>query len=288
MLKDELKDVFQKKRVRHIPKENSMDPKGKIVWVTGASSGIGRALAVELAGAGAEAVVLSARRKDRLDEAAAACRERGARASAYPLDLADTTGLGEAAARVGTEFGQVDILVNVGGVGMRGLALDTDPAVARKIMDVDFWGAVELTRAVAPAMVRRGAGQIVALTGVLGKFGAPRRSFYSAAKHAMHGWFDSLREELIGTGVEVTLLVPGWVRTEISEHALEADGSSHGTMDEGQQRGISPEECAKRCLPAIRSGKAEQLVGGIECGGVYLNRIWPGLFRKMLRKRGIG
>jgi short-subunit dehydrogenase len=117
-------------------------------------------------------------------------------------------------------------------------------------------------------MVERGEGQIVALTGVLGKFGAPRRSFYSAAKHAMHGWFESLREELLGTGVEITILVPGWVRTEISQNAMESDGRVQGGMDDGQKNGISPEECARRAMPAIVAGRGEQLIGGIECGGV--------------------
>lgn len=264
-----------------------MDPKGRNVWITGASSGIGRAMAIEMAKAGA-ALLLSARRRDRLEEAAAECRRYGGRVATLPLDLAETEKLRGAAAEAEALLGPIEILAHVGGVGQRGLALDTELVVARRILDVDFWGAVELTRAVAPGMVERGRGQIVALSGVLGKFGAPRRSFYSAAKHAMHGWFDSLREELLGTGVTVTLLVPGWVRTEISESALEADGRTHGSMDAGQEKGISPEECAVRAMPAIRGELPEQLIGGIECGGVYLNRIWPRLFKWFLRRRGIG
>lgn len=264
-----------------------MNPKNRNVWVTGASSGIGKGLAVELARHGAS-LLLSARRLDRLEETAALCREQGARAEVLCLDLGEGDRLGEAAVEAEARLGPIDMLVNVGGVGMRGTALATSGAVARRVMEVDFWGTVELTRAVAPGMVRRGLGQIVAVTGVLGKFGAPQRSFYSAAKHATHGWCDSLREELLGTGVEVTLIVPGWVRTEISEMALEADGKPHGSMDAGQQKGLTPEECARRALPAIIAGREEQLVGGRECGGVYLNRLWPGLFRKLLRRHGIG
>lgn len=264
-----------------------MHPKGKNVWITGASSGIGEALALEMAKAGAR-VLLSARRADRLETVAGRCRAHGGEALVLPLDLADLAAIPAAAARAEDLLGPVDILANVGGVGMRGTALATDFAVARRLFDVDFWGAAELTRAVAPGMAARGAGQIVALSGVLGKFGAPRRSFYCAAKHAMHGWFDSLREELLGTGVEVTLLVPGWVKTEISERALEADGSEHGAMDAGQAKGISAGECARRAMPAIVRGVPERLIGGVECGGVYLNRIWPGLFRKLMRRRGIG
>ncbi|MCD8352467.1 MAG: SDR family oxidoreductase [Planctomycetaceae bacterium] len=264
-----------------------MDPKNKNVWITGASSGIGQALAVEMARLGAK-VLLSARRLERLNQTAERCRTFGGTVAVLPLDLANTESLRAVADEAAARLGPIDILLNIGGVGMRGLALDTDLAVAKRIMDVDFWGAVELTRAVAPGMIARGGGQIVALSGVLGKFGAPRRSFYSASKHAMHGWFESLREETLGTGLEITLLVPGWVRTEISEQALEADGKHHGSMDAGQENGITSEECAKRCVPAIVAGRAEQLVGGIECGGVYLNRFWPGLFKRFLRRRGIG
>ncbi|MDR1611482.1 MAG: SDR family NAD(P)-dependent oxidoreductase [Planctomycetota bacterium] len=264
-----------------------MDPRGKNVWITGASSGIGRALAVSLAEAGARALV-SARRADRLEETVAACRAKGAKADALPFDLADVTAVTGAAIQAARMLAGVDMLVCAGGVGMRGTALDTDSAVARRVFEVDFWGTVELARAVLPAMRARGSGQLVVVTGVLGKFGAPRRSFYSAAKHALHGWCDSLREELLGTGIEVTALVPGWVRTEISERALENDGMPHRKTDPGQRRGITPEECARRAMPAIVKGVPEQLIGGIECGSVYLNRIWPGLFRGMLRRRGIG
>ena len=264
-----------------------MNPKNRNAWITGASSGIGQALALEMARAGAK-LILSARRRDRLEETASRCRAFGAKATILPLDLSRVEDLAGAAAEAESRLGQIDMLLNVAGVGQRGCALDTDFKVARRIMDVDFWGAVELTRALAPGMIKRGAGQIVVLTSVLGKFGASRRSFYSASKHALHGWFDSFREEILGSGVEVTLIAPGWVRTDISESALEADGGPHRDVDSGQKGGLSPEECARRAMSAISKGLPEQLVGGIECGGVYLNRLWPWLFRRILRKRGIG
>ena len=264
-----------------------MHPKNKNVWITGASSGIGRALAVEIARNGGN-VLLSARRLEQLNAAASECRKHGGRVEILPFDLARTDSLGDIAKEALSRMGQIDMLCAIGGVGMRGTALDTELAVARTVMNVDFWGAVELTRAVMPAMLERKNGHIVILTGVLGKFGAPRRSFYSAAKHALHGWGESLREETLGSGVDITFLVPGWVKTEISEHALESDGTGHGHMDAGQARGIDPEECARRAMKAIVAGVPEQLIGGIECGGVYLNRFLPGLFKKLLRKRGIG
>lgn len=265
-----------------------MHPKNKNVWITGASSGIGRALATEVARAGGN-VLLSSRREAILSEVAAECRQFGGRVDTLPFDLGDTETLRniseEAARHMG---GRIDILCNIAGVGMRGTALNTDLDTAQRVMNIDFWGATELTRAVMPGMIARGSGQIVFLTSVLGKFGAPHRSFYSAAKHALHGWGESLREETPGTGVNITFLVPGWVKTEISEHALENDGAPHGRTDAGQTRGISTEECAKRALKAIIADTPEQLIGGMECGGVYLNRLWPWLFKKLLRKKGIG
>lgn len=265
-----------------------MNPENKTIWVTGASSGIGQALAVELARHRGH-ILLSARRLDRLDQTAELCRKFGGKIETLPFDLNQLNNLHNIAAEAKNKMERpIDILVLAGGIGMRGTALDTKFDVARKIMDVDFWAAVELTRAVAPEMLQRGMGQIVVVSGVFGKFGGPRRSFYAAAKHAMHGWFESLREEVLGSGVEITMLVPGWVRTEISEKALEADGKVHGGMDEGQVNGITPEECAKRAMRAIMDGKEEQLIGGIECGGVYLNRLAPGWFKYFLRRRGIG
>ncbi len=264
-----------------------MHPRGKNVWITGASSGIGRALAAAMAGEGAR-VVLSARRRDRLEEVAGVCRERGGVAEVLAFDVAESGGLSAAAEAAAARIGPIDMMVHSVGIGQRGLALSTEEAVGRRVFEVDFWGAVGLTRAVVPGMVERGLGQVVVVSSLLGKFGAPRRAYYSAAKHALQGWFDSLREELLGSGVGVTVLVPGWVRTEISEHALEADGVAHGTMDAGQARGISAEECAVRMMSAIIRDRPEQLIGGVECGGAYLHRIWPGLFRRLMRKKGIG
>ena len=265
-------------------KGQGMHPKGKNIWITGASSGLGRALALELA-AGGGSLLLSARRKERLEDAARLCRNRGGCAEIMPFDLAETEVLAAAAAEAEKRLSGIHMLVNAGGIGQRGPALETGLPVARRIFDIDFWAPVELTRAVLPAMIRRKSGQIVTVTSVQGKFGMARRSCYAAAKHALHGWFESLLEELSGTGVETTLLVPGWVRTEISHHALEADGKPHGADDPDQLGGLSPEEFARRSLAAIAEAKPEQLIGGVECAGVYLNRLSPWLFRVALRLR---
>jgi short-subunit dehydrogenase len=166
--------------------------------------------------------------------------------------------------------------------------LETEEGVEERIFAVNFWGSAALTRMVLPHMLRRKSGRIAAVTSLLAKFGAPNRSAYAASKHALHGWYDSLREEILGSGVSVTLLVPGWIKTDISVRALDNNGEAHGLIDEGQRRGITPEEAARRMVRAIDAGKEEQLIGGWECLSAYGMRFFPRLTRYCLRKYGIG
>jgi dihydroorotate dehydrogenase (NAD+) catalytic subunit len=229
-------------------------------------------------------LVLSARNVERLERASARAREAGARAEVLPLDLARPEDFPAARAKVAALAGVPDLLFLNAGLGQRGLALETPAAVTRALFEVDFFGTIELARQVAPDMVARGSGRIAATTSVLGKFGAPRRSTYCAAKHALHGWVDALRLELEGTGVGVTLLAPGWIRTEIGLHALTPAGRPHGRLDHEAGGGLSAGECARRMIQAIRRDRDEQLIGGLECGGVYLKRFFPGLLRRALRR----
>ncbi len=255
---------------------------GKVVWITGASSGIGEALAYALATRGAR-LILSARRETKLEEVQAACAHPD-RHVVLPLDLADTASL-EAAARQALGLaGLVDVLINNGGVSQRALAVETQLAVDRRIMDVNYFGAVALTKAVLPSMLARGAGHLVVVTSVVGKFGSPWRSAYSASKHALHGFFDALRAEVHEAGIRVTLVCPGFVRTDVSVNALTGDGTPQGTMDAGQQSGLSVEVCAARILRAIERQKDEVCFGGKEAMAVYLKRFWPGLLNRIIRR----
>ncbi len=255
---------------------------GKIVWITGASSGIGEALAYALATRGAR-LILSARRAARLREVQAACAHPD-RHVVLSLDLADAASLEAAARQALDAAGPIDVLINNGGVSQRALALDTELAVDRRIMDVNYFGAVALTKAVLPSMLARGAGHLVVVTSVVGKFGSPWRSAYSASKHALHGFFDALRAEVHQAGLRVTLVCPGFVRTDVSLHALTGDGTPQGTMDAGQQRGLAVEVCAARIVRAIEREKDEVYFGGKEAMAVYLKRFWPGLFNRIIRR----
>ncbi len=259
-----------------------MDLKGKVAWVTGASSGIGEALAQRLAARGAR-VVLSARRLDRLEQAADRCgRER---AAVLQLDAADAASFPHKAAEAAGFFGGIDLLVNNAGVSQRSLFEETEPEVIRRLLEIDLLAPILLTRAALPLLVRSGAGHVLLISSLAGRVGAPLRSIYGAAKHGLHGFADSLRAELWSRGVGVTVAVPGFVRTEISLVALRGDGRAHGVMDPGQDRGISAEACAAAIVAAVERGRREVLVGMGSRGTLTLalQALAPGLLARVMR-----
>jgi short-subunit dehydrogenase len=253
-----------------------------VVWITGASSGVGAALAREWARRGAR-VILSARNRERLEAVRADC-EAPDRHLVLPLDLADTGALPDAVRRALDACGRIDVMVHNGGISQRSRAEETDLAVDRRVMKIDYFGTVALTKALLPAMLERGSGRFVVVSSLVGKIGTPMRSGYSAAKHALHGFFESLRAEVHDRGVRVTMVCPGFIKTEVSIHALTADGSEQGSMDRAQDRGMSPEVCARRVVRAVEGGRAEVLVGGKEVWAVRLARFFPGLYRRLIRR----
>lgn len=252
---------------------------GKTVWITGASSGIGEALAIAWSAEGAR-VVLSSRNAAELERVRRACAHPE-RHVVLPLDLTDTAAIARAAEQVG----DVDILVHSGGVSQRALATETDLATDRAIMDLNYFGTVALTKAVLPRMLARGSGIIVPITSVIGYVAVPRRSAYAASKHALHGFFESLRAETARRGIRITIVVPGYVRTKVSENALRGDGSRHGQLDETHARAMLPEQAARKIIDAVARGKDEVRVGGKEIWAVLLRRYLPRLTRRVLRMR---
>lgn len=254
----------------------------RVVWITGASSGIGEALAVAFAAEGAQ-LVLSSRRTDELTRVADRCRG-GPPPVVLTLDLTRPQEFASAAAAVQTRFGRLDILVNNGGVGERALAKDTLPAVERAVMEVNYFGTIGLTKAALPIFLAQKSGTIVVVSSVMGYLGTPKRAAYSASKHALRGWFDSLRAEVEPQGVDVCLVCPGWIRTNISRHALTADGAAHARMDRTQERGLPPERVAAATLRAILRRRDEVFVGGPELWAVRLKRHFPRIWAWLLRR----
>jgi len=255
---------------------------GCVVWITGASSGIGEACALAFARAGAQ-LVLSARRADALARVASRCAG-GPPPLVLPLDLTRPQEFAPATAAVLARFGRIDVLVNNGGVGERALALDTLPAVERAVMEVNYFGAVGLTKAVLPILLAQRGGSIVAVSSVMGYVGTPKRAAYSASKHALRGWFDSLRAEVGPQGLHVCLVCPGYVATAISRHALDATGAAHARPDRGQERGIAPARVAAVLVRAVARRRDEVLVGGPEIWAVRLKRHCPRLWAWVLRR----
>src|SRR5215469_7712116 len=252
------------------------------VWITGASSGIGEALAHAFHQAGAR-LILSARREDELRRVQAQCGVE-ALAKILPLDVTQADDLQDKAHTALEKFDGIDILVNNAGITQRSLVKDTELTVYRKLMEVNFFGAVALTKAILPSMIENKQGTIVVISSLVGKFGTPLRSGYAAAKHALHGFFDSLRAEVSRYGIKVLLVCPGYIRTDISLHALRGDGSPHAKMDSGQARGMPVDQCAREILKAVAKGKEEIYVGGRDKYIVYVKRFFPGMFSRLISR----
>ncbi len=254
----------------------------QVVWLTGASSGIGAAAARAFATEGAR-VVLSSRDATALEQVRQTCA-RPADHLVLPLDLRRSDTFPALVTAALAHCGRIDVLVNNGGVSQRALALETSEAVERAIMEVDYFGTVALTKAVLPAMRSRRAGRVAVISSVMGYVGTPGRSSYAAAKHALHGYFDSLRAELWRDGITITLLCPGYVRTAISANALGPRGEQHGRLDAATARGLAPERCAAALLAGLARRRREVYVGGWEVAGIYLQRFFPGLFARVVRR----
>lgn len=256
----------------------------KVVWITGASSGIGEALAHEFAKHNSK-LVLSSRRKEELERVKTTLKLDDDRVLILPIDLADTSKANEYAQEVISKFGRIDILINNGGISQRSLTKDTPIEIDRKIMEVNFFGTIALTKSVLPIMLLQKNGHIVAMSSIAGKFGFYFRSAYSASKHALHGFFESLRMEIYKDNVNVMIVCPGKIKTNISINAIKGDGSTHNKMDESQAKGVSAEECAKQILKGLENNTEELFIGGKELRGVLVKRLFPKLFSKLIRKQ---
>jgi dehydrogenase/reductase SDR family member 7B len=257
--------------------------KDKVVWITGASSGIGKELSVQLDGQGAK-LVLSSRNKEELQ---ALCDTLAFRKEhlILPLDLGSGSDFLIEANAVNDHFGRIDFLFNSGGISQRSEAGETSIDVDRRIMEVNFFGNIALTKAVLPFMRSQQGGHIVVTSSIAGKFGFFLRSAYSASKHALHGFYESLLLEEEKHGVRVTLVCPGKINTPISKHALTADGSVHNQMDHNQETGMPVEECVRKMLKAVEQQKIEVLIGNKEIKAVILKRFFPNLFWKIIRNQ---
>ena len=252
----------------------------KVVWITGASSGIGEALAYAFASEGA-LLVLSARREEELQRVAKAC------GNAYVLPF-DMLSLSEHADRVQDviqTYGRIDYLVLNAGVSQRSFVKDTEFDVYRRLFEVNFFSIVSLTQAVLPVFTAQQSGVFVPIASVAGRISTPRRAAYGATKHALIGFFDSVRAEVFNDGIRVTTILPGYIKTNISLHAMNEKGEAYGKMDPNQAKGLDPNFTAQKILQAILAKKNEFFVGGfLEGFGLFMKRFFPSIVPFMLRK----
>jgi short-subunit dehydrogenase len=258
--------------------------RNKIVWITGASSGIGEALALAFAEAGAK-LVLSARRIDELNRVKTSLNLKEEDVLILPLDLENTSDADDLCRQVIAKFGRIDLLINNGGISQRSVTKETPLSIDRRIMEINFFGTVALTKSVLPHMLKQKRGHIIVMSSIAGKFGFYFRSAYSASKHALHGFFESLRMEIANDHVNVLIVCPGKIKTNISLNAISHDGGKHNKMDESTEQGLSAEECAKQILNAIKKNKEEVFIGGKELRAVWMKRLFPKLFSKMIKKQ---
>jgi short-subunit dehydrogenase len=256
---------------------------GKVIWITGASSGIGEELARQLSDFNAR-LILSSRRQEELERVKASLPLAPENIFILPLDLAEPAALNEKAAQAGKAFGKIDILVNNGGLTQRALVLETPVEIDRKIMEINYFSGVILTKAVLPGMLARGYGHIIGMSSVTGKFGFPLRSAYSASKHAIAGFYESLCAEYYDRGIRTTVAFPGRIQTNISLGAIGPNGKPYNIMDPGQEHGMPVDKCVRDIVNAIRKDKREVFPGGKEVLLIHIRRFLPGLAFRLARK----
>ncbi len=253
----------------------------QVIWITGASSGIGEALVYAYNALGVK-LIISSRNHEQLLQVKAKCTNQ-LNVYVLTLDLEDMSSLANKAEEAIAVYGTIDLLINSGGISQRALAMNTSLAIEQRLMAINFWGTVILAKAVLPQMLAKNSGHIVCISSLVGKFGTPLRSAYSASKHALHGYFDSLRAELPET-INITLICPGFIKTNVTINALTASGTAQGTMDDAQANGMAPEVCAQKIIKAVNEKRLEAYIGGKETKGVVLKRFLPRLFAKIIRK----
>ena len=262
-----------------------MNFNNKVVWITGASSGIGKGLVEHLSNMDCK-LIISARNKAKLEAIKLTCKTPE-NVAVIPFDLAEINNMKNVVDNAINCFGKIDILINNGGISQRSLIVDTDISVDKKLIDVDYLGTVALSKALLPHFIKNKNGHFVVVTSLMGKFSSPYRSGYCGAKHALHGFFDALRMEHQKDNIKVTIVCPGFVNTNIAKNALIGDGSLQNKQDQATEKGLTVSEFSKRMIKAIQKEKFEVYIGKKEIFGVYLKRFFPKLLHRLVIKSDV-
>ncbi len=259
--------------------------KNKVVWITGASSGIGEALAYSLNRKGA-LLIISGRSIENLEKVKRHCLHP-ARVEVLPIDLEQPDTLSAKTEQALTLFGRVDFMMHNAGVALRDRVIHTSMDMDRRIMQVNYFAPVAITKALLPSMIKNKSGNIAVVSSISGKFGVPKLSAYSASKHALHGFFESLRSEVHKHNVHVTIITPGFIKTGITVNAYTGQGGNYGKMVNANKNGMSPERCAEKMAKAMLKNKQEAYIGGVDILSIYIKRFFPDLFSVVIRSSPI-
>ncbi len=258
----------------------------KLIWITGASSGIGEQLCYDLSKLGAR-LILSARRTDELERVRSACQSPETH-TVLPLDMLNEADVISAADKVANELGTVDYLFNNAGITQRSLINETDADIYRKVMELNYFSQVTITRKVLPGMLARGSGHIVTTSSIAGLIGIPYRSAYCSSKHAIIGFMDSLRSEVHDKGLRVTTLCPGFVRTNIIDTARREGTAQEKVEDTVIKNGMAVDEAVAEVLEAVANEKEQVVIAkGKEGMGPIIKRLFPSVIYKMVRKMAL-
>jgi short-subunit dehydrogenase len=258
---------------------------GKVVWITGASSGIGEALACELSARGAK-LILSSRRVTELERVKQRCTHPD-QVHILPLDLTNTAAMEAKVAAAIALFGRIDVMVHNGGMSQRALVADTAIAVHRHVMELNYFSYIILTKALLPHFMERRSGYFVVTSSVMGKIGTPMRAAYAASKHALHGYFDSLRAEVDQYGIKVTVITPGYIQTPIA--VISGDGSFMSNTSEQISGGMPAAKAAVQIVKAMQHEAYEPYIGnfaGEERLALFVKQFFPRLFTRLIPKFG--
>lgn len=260
--------------------------KDKIVWIIGASSGIGESLAYEFCNEGAK-VILSSRNQTELEKVKQNCNSDEESAFVLSLDITQENDILDKTELVLRSFKRIDYLIISSGIVARDLVQNIDLTIDRKIMETNYFGAITLTKSILPSMINSNSGHIVVISSLSGKYGVPKLSAYAASKHALHGFFDSLRSEISKQNIKITIIIPGFINTSIISKGMDGKGNLYNKNLSVNEKGMTPEKCASKIIQAIMNEKQEVLIGGIEVWSVYLYRFFPKLFNFFIRNHPI-
>lgn len=254
----------------------------KVIWITGASSGIGEEMCYQFSKFGA-LLIISSRNEGKLKRVNAQLPRNPGSAKVLPLDLEKLSELPDKVKEAVKYYGKIDLLINNAGMAVRDFVRNTDIEIDQKLMNINYFGSVVLTKGLLTYFEAQKSGHIVVISSLSGKYGVPKLAAYAAPKHALHGFYDSLRNELVNSGIYISMIIPGIIQTEITAHAVFGNGENYGIVETAFKKAYPVEKAVAKMIEAIKRRREEYYVGGSEGITLWINRFSPRLLRRIIR-----